>query len=633
MEYSSFSNFASPTTADISSSPRQLTIGALSNGTSYYFRVLARNTVGSGSYSPSSSAVTPATSPGIPSNLRATESDGALTLSWTAPSDGGAAIIDYTVQYSTSSVFATYQSALVTGGATSTSLTGLTNGTSYYFKVKARNSLGSGANSSASSEYVPRALRTLSIDASSYSATYVMTETPPTITATASAGSGVMSFLTSTAPVCTVGSLSGVVAFVSAGICSISASVAQSGGYLAADSSPISFTIGIGTQTVSWSPTTAVLTTQSPLTPSVAATSSGDGVISYAVTSAGTTGCSVNASSGVLTYSAAGSCVVRATAAATARYSAVTADVTFVVSLAAPAFTLSSSFESKAQNTAITGYTISSTGGAIVSYSISPSAPTGTSFSTSTGLLSGTPTTVQSATVYTITATNATSSASQTFTLTVTAPAPASCADGGVCVVGNTGPGGGIVSFVSGSNFTSTGSSCDLACRYIEVAPDGWSFGITVQYAKYSSDRTADFISVGKEVPGNRSIDPLLSLCGLSGSSDAWTSSAARGTAIGTGKSNTLALITAGCNQGAMRHLRIFNSTQRGNGLVQDWHIPSRDETKSFSYSNTFYWSSTQSAVDRSMYMRMSTLLSPGDFPNYFQDLAVRPIRVFGPTS
>ena len=53
----------------------------------------------------------------------------------------------------------------------------------------------------------------------------------------------------------------------------------------------------------------------------------------------------------------------------------------------APAFSLSSSSESKAQNSAIDGYTITSTGGRIASYSISPAAPTGTLFSTSTGLL------------------------------------------------------------------------------------------------------------------------------------------------------------------------------------------------------------------------------------------------------
>ena len=89
-----------------------------------------------------------------------------------------------------------------------------------------------------------------------------------------------------------------------------------------------------------------------------------------------------------------------------------------------PVFTLSSSSESVVQNVAMAGYTITSTGVAIASYAISPSAPTGTSFSTSTGLLSGTPTTVQSATAYTITASSAAGyTRPATFTLTVTASA------------------------------------------------------------------------------------------------------------------------------------------------------------------------------------------------------------------
>jgi hypothetical protein len=87
----------------------------------------------------------------------------------------------------------------------------------------------------------------------------------------------------------------------------------------------------------------------------------------------------------------------------------------------APAFTLSSSSESKTVNTAITGYTISSTGGTIASYAISPAAPAGLTFNTTTGLLTGTPTEVAASTAYIITATNATASTTQTFTLTVTA--------------------------------------------------------------------------------------------------------------------------------------------------------------------------------------------------------------------
>ena len=89
--------------------------------------------------------------------------------------------------------------------------------------------------------------------------------------------------------------------------------------------------------------------------------------------------------------------------------------------LAPPAFTISSASESKTVNTAIAGYTISSTGGTIASYSISPAAPAGTIFNTTTGILSGTPTSVAPATAYTITATNTSGTSTQVFNLTVTA--------------------------------------------------------------------------------------------------------------------------------------------------------------------------------------------------------------------
>jgi hypothetical protein len=89
--------------------------------------------------------------------------------------------------------------------------------------------------------------------------------------------------------------------------------------------------------------------------------------------------------------------------------------------LAAPAFTLSASSETRTVDTAATGFTISSTGGAIASFAISAT-PAGMSFSTSTGALTGTPTSVAGATAYTITATNASGSATRTFTLTITSP-------------------------------------------------------------------------------------------------------------------------------------------------------------------------------------------------------------------
>ena len=85
-----------------------------------------------------------------------------------------------------------------------------------------------------------------------------------------------------------------------------------------------------------------------------------------------------------------------------------------------PAFTLTSSSESKMIDTAASGFTINSTGGTIASFAINATPP-GMSFNTTTGALGGTPSTVASATTYTITGTNTSGSTIQTFVLTVTA--------------------------------------------------------------------------------------------------------------------------------------------------------------------------------------------------------------------
>ena len=60
-----------------------------------------------------------------------------------------------------------------------------------------------------------------------------------------------------------------------------------------------------------------------------------------------------------------------------------------------------------------------------------------------------------------------------------TSPTP-TCATGGVCIVGDRGPGGGIVYYVSATPFTSTGSTCNTTCKYLEVAPAGWNNGAVV---------------------------------------------------------------------------------------------------------------------------------------------------------
>ena len=89
-----------------------------------------------------------------------------------------------------------------------------------------------------------------------------------------------------------------------------------------------------------------------------------------------------------------------------------------------PSFVLSVSSQSVNQDSAA-GFTVSSTGGAISSFSISPDAPAGMSFNTSTGVLSGSPTSAQLATTYTVTGSNSFASATRTYVLTVRLVAPA----------------------------------------------------------------------------------------------------------------------------------------------------------------------------------------------------------------
>lgn len=95
----------------------------------------------------------------------------------------------------------------------------------------------------------------------------------------------------------------------------------------------------VANQTVIWAPNTLLNKSSSPATPSSVATTNGDGAITYSVVDAGSTGCTVNPTTGVVTYTAIGKCKVRATAAATATYGADSEDVTFEITSGADAET------------------------------------------------------------------------------------------------------------------------------------------------------------------------------------------------------------------------------------------------------------------------------------------------------
>ena len=118
----------------------------------------------------------------------------------------------------------------------------------------------------------------------------------------------------------------------------------------------------------------------------------------------------------------------------------------------------------------ITTYTATAVGTAITGTLTSA---TCSSAITVSGLTTGT------AYTFTVTATNSQGTSVVSAASNSVTPA-VSCAAGGTCVVGNTGPGGGFVFYVqaSGGTFTSTGSDCGTACKYLEAAPTDQSSSI-----------------------------------------------------------------------------------------------------------------------------------------------------------
>ena len=85
-----------------------------------------------------------ASAPAASSPPRLTAGDGQMGVSWTAPLDNGAAIDDYDVRYRTGSGSWTELPDTVKSTATSATITGLTNGTTYEVQVRAGNSVGDG---------------------------------------------------------------------------------------------------------------------------------------------------------------------------------------------------------------------------------------------------------------------------------------------------------------------------------------------------------------------------------------------------------------------------------------------------------------------------------------------------------
>src|SRR6266852_5996433 len=132
------------------------TDSTVSNGTTYFYKVAAVNSVGPGPLSNEASATPAPTVPTAPQNLVAVAGNSGVALSWAAPaSNGGAPVTSYNVLRSTT----TGTETLLSSGVVGTTFTDSTvsNGTTFFYKVAAVNSVGPGplSNEASATPQVP----------------------------------------------------------------------------------------------------------------------------------------------------------------------------------------------------------------------------------------------------------------------------------------------------------------------------------------------------------------------------------------------------------------------------------------------------------------------------------------------
>ena len=144
---STYGSFVALDPVDITS---PITISGLTAGTTYYIKLKAVNDMGDSVASAAVSVSTLAT-PDAPTSLSATPSSTSVSISFTPGAQGGSAITNYQYALSTNGG-STYGSFTALDPADATSpitISGLSQGTAYYVKLKGVNTDGAGAESNA----------------------------------------------------------------------------------------------------------------------------------------------------------------------------------------------------------------------------------------------------------------------------------------------------------------------------------------------------------------------------------------------------------------------------------------------------------------------------------------------------
>ena len=177
--------------------------------------------------------------------------------------------------------------------------------------------------------------------------------------------------------------------------------------------------------------------------------------------------------------------------------------------------------------------------------------------------------TTNSASSFTVTFTAPVVASSSVFNLTVESAAhsPVPCSEGGDCIIGERGPGNGIVFYISAAPFTSSKSTCNTNCRYLEVAPAGWANGGVV-----TDDPDLKFSSDQSNATGMTLSPSAISQSGRSGELENWK--------IGMGSLNTFYIMTPNGSHTADTQYAAYtawNYAGTDNSAGQ-WFIPSVNE-------------------------------------------------------
>ncbi len=176
------------------------------------------------------------------------------------------------------------------------------------------------------------------------------------------------------------------------------------------------------------------------------------------------------------------------------------------------------------------------------------------------------------------------------------------CAQGGTCEIGNTGPGGGIVFYVS-----NTPNTAETPWRYMEAAPNTWSGGVADPTMKWCSNTTNFAASL------------------ITGS----TASKITSEGVGKGFYNTKVMLGS-CTYGAANMAASYNG-----GGKSDWFLPSyyemyflkEQKTAVGGFNSGIYWTSSELYADIAWFHIMvgGSASSEGKIDTFY----VRPVRAF----